>query len=426
MRKVTFQKELVEKRHYDLIVCGGGVAGVAAAVTAANRGRSVLLIEKSNILGGLATLGRINLFVPMCNGRGKQIIFGLCEKWTRMSAKYGYDTIPAEWRDGEPKTYTEKRYTQRFSPYIFAFQLNEEIKASGADILLDCMACDPVMEGNVCRGVITESKSGMELYGCEMLIDATGDCDVLRRAGVPTVAGQNFYTYGVTAISLDSMRTALETGDIRKAYTGISGGSINLFGDNQPADVPRWSGLTAEEVTDYLLTMQQNVLDKLKKTDRRSRDVAVMPMMPQFRTTAHIVGDYSLKVADAYRHFDDAVCAINDFEHRDHLFEVPLRTLCRRDHPNLMAVGRGADGTGYGWDLLRVIPPAILTGQAAAHAACHAIEEKTAVVAVDIKRLQTVLEKDNMMVHFPDAYLPEDRTVVIHGKNAAEIEGGHL
>ena len=100
MRKVTFQKELVEKRHYDLIVCGGGVAGVAAAVTAANRGRSVLLIEKSNILGGLATLGRINLFVPMCNGRGKQIIFGLCEKWTRMSAKYGYDTIPAEWRDG--------------------------------------------------------------------------------------------------------------------------------------------------------------------------------------------------------------------------------------------------------------------------------------------------------------------------------------
>ena len=426
MRKVTFQKELVEKRHYDLIVCGGGVAGVAAAVTAANRGRSVLLIEKSNILGGLATLGRINLFVPMCNGRGKQIIFGLCEKWTRMSAKYGYDTIPAEWRDGEPKTYTEKRYTQRFSPYIFAFQLNEEIKTSGADILLDCMACDPVMEGNVCRGVITESKSGMELYGCEMLIDATGDCDVLRRAGVPTVAGQNFYTYGVTAISLDSMRTALETGDIRKAYTGISGGSINLFGDNQPADVPRWSGLTAEEVTDYLLTMQQNVLDKLKKTDRRSRDVAVMPMMPQLRTTAHIVGDYSLKVADAYRHFDDAVCAINDFEHRDHLFEVPLRTLCRRDYPNLMAVGRGADGTGYGWDLLRVIPPAILTGQAAAHAACHAIEEKTAVAAVDIKRLQTVLEKDNMMVHFPDAYLPEDRTVVIHGKNAAEIEGGHL
>lgn len=426
MKTVTFQKQLTEKRHYDVIVCGGGVAGVAAAVTAAKQGFSTLLIEKSNILGGLATLGRINLFVPMCNGRGKQIIFGLCEKWTRMSAKYGYDTIPEEWKDGEPKEYTEKRYTQRFSPYIFAFQLNEEIKASGADILLDCMACDPVMEGNICRGVMTESKSGTEYYACKMLIDTTGDCDVLRRGGVPTVAGQNYYTYGVSAISFESMKKAIESGDIRRAYYGISGGGINLFGDNQPADVPRWSGLSVEEVTDYLLTMQQNVLDKLKETDRLTRDVAVLPMMPQFRTTAHIKGDYSLKVSDAYRHFEDSVCAINDFEHRDHLFEVPLRTLCRKDYPNILAAGRCADGTGYGWDLLRVIPPAILTGQAAAHAACLALKTGTDVARVDIKSLQTVLENDNIMVHFPDAYLPEDRTVVIHGKNAAEIEGGHL
>lgn len=426
MNTITLTKRLAVKKEYDVIVCGGGVAGVAAAVTAAKAGRSVLLLEKSNILGGLATLGRINLFVPMCNGRGKQIIFGLCEKWTRMSAKYGYDTIPAEWRDGEPKEYTEKRYTQRFSPYIFAFQLNEEIKESGADILLDCMACDPVMEGNVCRGVITESKSGTELYGCKMLIDTTGDCDVLRRGGIPTVSGKNFYTYGVSAISFDSMKTAIEMGDIRKAYCGISGGNINLFGDHQPADVPMWSGLTVEEVTDYLLTMQQNVLEKLKQTDRRSRDVAVMPMMPQFRTTAHLKGDYSLKVADAYRHFEDSICAINDFEHRDHLFEVPLRTICRKDYPNILAAGRCADGTGYGWDLLRVIPPAILTGQAAAHAACRALEESCAVAAVNIQKLQTVLEKDNVMVHFPDEYVPEDRTVVIHGKNAVEIEGGHL
>ena len=426
MNTITITKKLAVKKEYDVIVCGGGVAGVAAAVTAAKQGCSTLLIEKSNILGGLATLGRINLFVPMCNGRGKQIIFGLCEKWTRLSAKHGYDTIPAEWQNGEPKEYTEKRYTQRFSPYIFAFQLNEEIKSSGADILFDCMACDPVMEGNICRGVMTESKSGTEYYACKMLIDTTGDCDVLRRGGVPTVEGKNYYTYGVSAISFESMQKAIESGDIRKAYYSIAGGGINLFGDNQPTDVPRWSGLTAEEVTDYLLTMQQNVLNKLKETDRLARDVAVIPMMPQFRTTAHIKGDYSLKVADAYRHFEDSVCAINDFEHRDHLFEVPLRTLCRRAYPNILAAGRCADGTGYGWDLLRVIPPAILTGQAAAHAAYLALKTGVGAPAVDIRSLQTVLEKDDIMVHFPDSYIPEDRTVVIHGKNAAEIEGGHL
>ena len=148
--------------------------------------------------------------------------------------------------------------------------------------------------------------------------------------------------------------------------------------------------------------------------------------MPQFRTTAHMKADYSLKVADAYRHFDDSVCAINDFEHRDHLFEVPLRTLCRRDYPNILTAGRSADGTGYGWDLLRVIPPAILTGQAAGEAASLAIKTGTSAAEVDITALQAKLESENVMVHFPDAYVPEDKTVIIHGKNAAEIDGGHM
>ena len=113
MNEITLTKKLSSKACYDVIVCGGGVAGCAAAVTAAKRGHSVLLLEKSNILGGLATLGLINLFVPMCNGRGKQIIFGLAEKWARDSAKYGYDTIPQEWKNGEPTEPTSVRYMQK-------------------------------------------------------------------------------------------------------------------------------------------------------------------------------------------------------------------------------------------------------------------------------------------------------------------------
>ena len=125
-RSFLFSKLLTAKKHYDVIVAGGGVAGVAAAVSAAKRGRSVLLLEKSNILGGLATLGLVNLFVPMCNGRGKQIIFGLAEKWLRDSALYGFDTIPEPWKNGEPTEPTNVRYVQRYSPYIFALQMTEE------------------------------------------------------------------------------------------------------------------------------------------------------------------------------------------------------------------------------------------------------------------------------------------------------------
>ena len=187
METITLLKKLNVKRHYDVIVAGGGVAGCATAVTVAKRGKSVLLLEKSNVLGGLATLGLVNFFVPMCNGRGKQIIFGLAEKWLRDSAKYGFDTIPKPWKNGEPKEYTEIRYTQRYSPYIFAIQLMEDVLGSGADLLYDVIATEPVMEQNTVKGVITQSKSGMEYYTCSEFIDVTGDCDVLRAGNIPTV-----------------------------------------------------------------------------------------------------------------------------------------------------------------------------------------------------------------------------------------------
>ena len=424
--EIIFTQKLTIKKEYDVIVCGGGVAGVAAAVSAAKNGCSTLLLEKSNILGGLGTLGLINLFVPMCNGRGKQIIFGLAEKWLRMSAELGFDTIPDEWKNGEPSTETNCRYIQRYSPAIFAYQLTEEIVHSGVDILFDCLACSPIMNDKVCRGVVCESKGGTEFYGCRILIDTTGDCDVLRRGGIPCKSGENFFTFSSKMITLDSCKKAVEKNNIFYAYDSISGGNINLFGDNQPSEMPRWSGLSAEEVTDYIIRNHLLILDKLKQTDRFSREIVTTPGMPQFRTTAHIEGDYSLKVSDAYRHFDDSVCAINDFEHRDHLFEVPLRCLTRKEYPNIITAGRSADGTGYGWDLLRVIPPAILTGQAAGEAAYLALKTNSAVAGVDIRTLQATLEKENVMVHFPDEYVPEDKTVVIHGKNAAQIEGGHM
>jgi len=423
MDNIVITKKLDVKRKYDIIVCGGGVAGVAAAITAADNGYSVLLIEKSNILGGLATLGLINFFVPLCNGRGKQIIFGMCDKWIKLSAQYGYDTIPEEWKNGEPEEPTEIRYINRYSPNIFALQLLEELTKSGADILFDCIACDPVMEGNECKGIITESKSGTEFYACRMLIDVTGDCDVLRRGGVPVVAGENFFSYFAKMITLESCEKAIKEKDIRYAFTQISGGNINLFGDNQPDDVPMWSGLSVEDVTDYLIRNQQLVLENLKGMDRKSREITHLPFMPQFRTTCRLDGDYTLRVTDAYKHFDDSICAINDFEHRDHLFEVPLRCITRKDYPNILTAGRSASGAGYGWDLLRVIPPAIITGQAAAHAACNAIEENVGAANVNITALQKKLENDNIMVHFPDEYIPEDKTVVIHGKNTAHIEG---
>lgn len=426
MQEVIYSKKLTAKKHYDVIVCGGGLAGVAAAVSVANNGLSVLLLEKSNILGGLGTLGLINLFVPMCNGRGKQIIFGLAEKWLRLSAELSWDTIPEEWKNGEPKEPTTVRYKQRYSPAIFAYQLTEEIGKCGADILFDCIATDPVMEGNICKGVITESKAGTEFYTCDMLIDTTGDCDVLRRGGVPTVKGENFFIFTTKMVTLDSCREALEAEDIGKIYKTLAGGTISLYGTNQPDDVPRWSGLSAEDVTDYIRRNHAIVLEKLRSRERKTREIVTTPGMPQFRTTCRIKSDYTFRPNDVYRHFEDSVCAINDFDNKDHLFEVPLRTLTNREYPNIITAGRSADGEGYGWDILRVIPPAILTGQAAGEAASLAVKTKTGIPFVDIKTLQSKLEKENVMVHFPDAYVPEDRPINFRPQVVVDLDNGHF
>ena len=155
---MKFEREAKLSGEYDIIVAGGGVAGAAAAVAARRMGKSVLLIEKTIGLGGLATTGLINLFVPMCNGRGVQIIKGMAEEMLRLSVKYGYDTIPEEWQNGEPLNGEKTRYCTRFSAAIFTLTLTEFLKDEGVELLFDTIITEPVMDGKLCRGLIVENK----------------------------------------------------------------------------------------------------------------------------------------------------------------------------------------------------------------------------------------------------------------------------
>lgn len=421
-KTIKIVSELKVKAKYDVIVAGGGVSGVAAALTAKKRGLKVLLVEKQTVLGGLATSGLVNYFVPMCNGRGKQIIFGLADKWFRESMKYGFQIISDEWKDGEPKEPTNVRMTCRFSPNIFALQLTEMIKNAGVDILFDCLVTKTVMDGNVVKGVVTESKSGKEYYECKRIIDVTGDADILRRSGVPTVLGENYYTYISYKISLDSCKKAYEKQDIKYATSWYYGGNINLYGHNQPEDKPLWAGTTVEDVTNYLVDNQTYLLEKLKKDDPKSRDIVNLPHMPDFRQTCHIDGEYTLKEEDRYKHFEDSICAVNDFDRRDFLYEIPYRCLINKDFPNIITAGRSASGEGYAWGVVRVIPVAILTGQAAAEAVALSLESDKSLSEIDIKILQERLEKDdNIMIHFPDDLVPEDKDTIIRTPDEGHI-----
>jgi hypothetical protein len=407
MKRIKYDETIPVVASYDIIVAGGGVAGIAAALSATRAGKKVLLIEKSTMLGGLATLGRINLFVPMCNGRGKQIITGMAEELLRLSIRYGFDTIPDDWKNGEPGEGTQTRYLTRFSASIFALALTDQIISENVDLLYDSVVSSPIMEGNHCKGVIVDSKSGRVFYEAGVVVDATGDADILYRAGVPVIQGRNFFSYVAHGITLESCKKAVESGRINDAEVGFHGGVATLYGTKHPEDMDYFEGTTAESVTRYLVLNQRLLLDKIKEDERFSRDIIALPGMAQFRTTRCIDGDYTLKEDDTYRHFDDSVGAICDFERRDYLYEVPYRCLIHHDYDNLITAGRTTAGEGYAWDVLRVIPPAILTGQAAGLAAAQALSNNQAVHAIDRATLQNALAKTGVIIHFDDQLVPD-------------------
>ena len=397
---------------YDVAVAGGGVAGVAASVEAARSGKKVVLIEKATQLGGLATIGLINFFVPMCNGRGTQIIKGLADEFLRLSVKYGFDSIPADWQKGEPgQGNTAQRLVSRYSAPIFSLAMCELLHNLEVEILYDTVVTGAEVRDGHINGLSLFNKSGFIRCEAKVYIDATGDSDVAHYAGVPTVTGGNFHTYQGFYATLESCRRAYESGDIGQLTSWFTGGSANLYGGGHPEGMPLWDGTDGDQVSRYFVANQLEILEKLKKTDRKARDITLLPIMPQFRTTRHIDGDYTLQPEDAYRHFEDSVCAICDFDRRDFLFEVPYRTMIRTGFDNIIAAGRCVSGAGYAWDVVRVIPPAILTGQAAGAAASLAINTSASVTEIDISTLQKTLSKENVMIHFDDALVPIDHCV---------------
>ncbi len=369
----TMEIQTIYKGKYDVIVVGGGIAGVAAAVSAARNGASVLLVEKQVNLGGLATMGLISWYEPLCDGKGQQMIYGIAEELIRLSAKYCFDNLPAQWggtSGNPPKHPSSPRFSTLFSPTVFSAALDEFVLDSGARIRFDSRATWPVMEGNVCRGIIVESVSGAELFEAKAIVDATGDATVMHRAGVPTVEGENYLTYLVHMYDTDGAKKLAETGNTVAFRRWMNRGS-NLEGHGHPQGMGMLKGVTAEEVTDYILTGKQMMLDYLKTLDRGSYDVMTLPSMPQFRKIRRIVGKCDFTAVDG-RTFADSIGDCGDFRSQGigNHYQIPFGALYNEKFPNLLAAGRIISAPdGDGWEVARVIPTCALTGEAAGKAA---------------------------------------------------------
>lgn len=402
---IIVNETLPIKGSYDVIVAGGGMAGIAAALAAARKGANVLLVERQCILGGLGTGGLVNYWVPLCNGRGKLVMTGMAEEMFKLSVKHGYDCLPDEWKNGEPKEGTSERCATLYSIGIFSTLLLRELRNNNVDVLYDVLASKPIMTGNHADGIIIDGKSGRQCYLCKFLIDATGDADLLERAGVPTIAGENYYTYMAHGISLDSCKTAIQKGNVVYAFTHLTTRLDTLSFLKSGSD---YKGISTELENAYLQESQLAILEKEINKPRNERDISILPTMPQLRMTRCIEGDTIFSVNHMYQHEDTSIGVICDYGKRDCVYEVPFGTLVNRNYDNLITCGRSAAATGEGWDVLRVIPCAVLTGQAAGTAAAMATKDNISISSVPIQNLQHVLANDGVMIHIDDKLIPED------------------
>jgi len=182
----------------DVVVVGGGPGGHSAAVAAARNGARTVLIERYGHLGGMATGGLVIQLLLMSDGTGEQQIAGLCQEWIdRLEAVGGVLCPRKEELGSSDKEVLERwrrvlfvvvggkvRLTATVDPEWLKCVLNDMVEEAGVKLFLHSWGTEAIVEDGAIKGVIFNSKSGRQAVLGKVIIDGTGDGDILASAGV--------------------------------------------------------------------------------------------------------------------------------------------------------------------------------------------------------------------------------------------------
>lgn len=396
MKSISESIKTEIKHECDVLVAGGGFAGIAAALSAAREGKKVILIEKSYILGGLGTSGLVTIYLPICDGMGRIVSYGIAEELLKLSveidasgksnAKRGFDN----WILGKGTRGPEDpRYLVEYNPSLFAISAEQLLLREGVEILYGVNFVNAVVEDKKIKYAIIEGKSGRYAIEAKSYVDATGDADVAERSGAPTakfkygnVLAAWYYFHDKTGYDLKMLGAA----DLMPGMKTV-----------QKLSDRRFEGLEDTEISEFMQLSHNALLNTV--LDKRKEDETHVPTtiasIPQFRMTRRLVGEYTFTLEDDHKYFEDSVGLYPNWRKRGPVYELPFRSLYSKEMKNLITAGRCISVDDDMWEISRVIPCCSVMGEAAGLAAAMTDDFTT----LDVKEIQKKLYARGVKLH---------------------------
>ncbi len=391
------KQKITTNTDYDIAVCGGGFAGISAALAAAREGKKVVLFEKQYMLGGLGTAGLVTIYLPLCDGYGHQVSFGISEELLKLSITYGAEArYPENWLDGiGTRTENDKRYLVQYNAQVFAILAEQLLLKEGVDIMYGSYVVDVDVEDKKIKRLYVENKSGRTPYEVSAVVDATGDCDIAWFANAPT--------------------DTFKQGNVLAAWYYFANENGHQLQQLGASDIPdeeregketktlidrRFTGLYGKELSEMTCISHKTTLEHWlkKREDDKNAVISTIATTPQIRMTRKIVGEYILSHTEEHKYFEDSIGMVSNWKKRGPVYEVPFRTLYSAEIKNLIVAGRCTSVNEALWDVMRVIPCCAVTGEAAGTAAAMTDDFSS----LDVKALQEKLKKNGVALHERD------------------------
>ncbi len=400
-------RDLSVARNTDVVVVGGGPAGLAAAIASARAGAKTTLIERFGYLGGTATaslMACINGFRNQVEPDFTQTVRGIAEEIVlelKALGGLGRSPYPQKSYPTEPG---QLEYSYAIDTEKFKYVTLRMCVDAGVDLLFHTWFADAIVEDGAVRGVIVENKSGRQALLAKVVVDASGDGDVAARAGASF-----WQVVKDEAPRLnDSLMYRIEFGASRPEGTHACdfGRHAVVWGPG----VGPLNGADADELSraeaDARLRVYEDFAARQAKNPALA-DARVIETPPALgiRQTRFIEGDYKLTAEDALegRRFDDVVAIsscpiIHYYGYRRYLehegYDIPYRCLLPKGVEDLLIAGRCLSSEQQPYESHRAMVPIMAIGQAAGVAAAVAAREDSPPRRLDVKRVQqTLLEQ---------------------------------